>query len=241
MPDKPDKRPRGAYPSPRHKLMAATPHIASGTTPTQFIRKPAQLSMWLNDIDGDCVTAEEAFKCACAAPEIFISDNEVLSWATSRGVLNGAMLPDVMGMMHKHGFEQGGVVYGDGPHVGVDWEDNAILQNAIWKGPVKIGVAGDQLENAVPNPPTNGWFATGFSEDENYDHCVSLCGFGPFSWLAEQLGVTVPSGSSSSTPGYALFTWSSIGVIDRSSLLAITGEAWLREPSMTIRDVGAAV
>jgi hypothetical protein len=225
-------RPRGAYPSPRHTLMAATPHIASGITPPQFLHKPSQLSFWLNDVDGDCVTAEEAFKCACYNPEVFITDATLAAWAKPRGLLNGAFLPDVIGMMHKHGFDQDGFVYGDGQHIGVDWGDESILENAIWKGPVKIGVAADQLENAVPNPPVNGWFATGFSKDNNFDHCVSLCGFGTFAWLAEQLGVTVPSELDGSTPGYGLFTWSSIGVIDRPSLLAITGEAWLREPNM---------
>jgi hypothetical protein len=236
MPSKLKRRLRGAFPSPRHVLAAATPHVIRGQAPTNFLRKPSQLSMWLNDIDGDCVTAEEAFKCACHDPEIFISDTEVLAWATSRGVLNGAFLPQVMGMMHKHGFVQGGQVYGGGDHTSVDWTNESILQNAIWQGPVKIGVAGDQLENVVPNPPSNGWFATGLKQDENEDHCVSLCGYGTIAWLAEQLGSSVlPNNVISTNPGYALFTWSSIGIVDVPSMLAITWEAWLRNPSVTIR------
>ena len=221
-------RPRGAFPSPRHTLAAAMPHVASGTTPSQFLRKPSKLSFWLNNIDGDCCTAEEAFKMACHEPEIFISDATVLAWAKSRGVLNGAVIVEVIDMMHKSGFEQDGVKYGDAQHKSVDWTNEALLRNAIWKGPVKIGVAADQLQNAVPDPPTNGWFATGFWQDENYDHCTSLSGFGSFAWLAEQLGSTVPSGIDPATPGLALFTWKSIGIIDVRSMLAITGEAWLR-------------
>jgi hypothetical protein len=225
-------RPRGAFPSPRHMLAGAIPHVASGVPPAQFLRKPSQLSMWLNDVDGDCVTAEEAFKCACHDPEIFISDVEVQRWADSRGVLNGAFLPDVMGMMHKRGFQQNGMVYGSGQHVAVDWVNVAALQNAIWKGPVKLGVAAGQLENTVPNPPSSGWIATGFTQDSNEDHCVSLCGYGEIGWLANELGVGSPVPGD--TPGYAMFTWSSIGIIDRPSMLAITGEAWLRIPNTTI-------
>jgi hypothetical protein len=224
-------RPRGAFPSPRHILAAATPHnIISGEPPAQFLRKPSQLSFWLNDVDGDCVTAEEAFKCSCGG--VLISDEEVLNWATSRGVLNGAFLPDVMGMMHKHGFQQGGEVYGGGKHESVDWTNEALLQNAIWEGPVKIGVAAGQLENVVPNPPANGWIATGFTEDQNEDHCVSLCGYGEIGWLANELGVGSPVPGN--TPAYAMFTWSSIGIIDRASLLAICWEAWIRTPSLTV-------
>jgi hypothetical protein len=215
--------------------MAAQPHFAVDLAPAQFLRKPSKLSMWLNDVDGDCVTAEEAFKCACHETEIFISDDEVRRWATSRGVLNGAFLPDVMGMMHKRGFQQSGLIFGDGQHVGVEWTDPLVLQNAIWKGPVKIGVAADQLQNAVPDPPVNGWVAKGFTLDENYDHCVSLCGYGPLGWLATQLGGDLLSDERDSMePCYAMFTWSSIGIIDRPSMLAITGEAWLRTPNMTI-------
>ena len=46
--------------------------------------------MWGNAIDGDCVTAEEAFAKACAQPEIFIPDAEAVAWATAGGFLNGA-------------------------------------------------------------------------------------------------------------------------------------------------------
>ena len=231
-------RPRGAFPSPRHRLASATPHRIVGTTPAQFIWLPKTLSMWLNDVDGDCVSAEEAFKCACNNPEIFITDDTVLAWATKNGVLNGADLVTVLDTMQTAGFSQDGNLYNDGPHVSVDWTNAEVLQNAIAQGPVKIGVAADQLENAVPNPPTNGWFARGFQPDTNEDHCVSLCGFGTVGWLASQLGVDVNTTRFSvvdlSTPAYALFTWDSIGVIDIPSMLAITGEAWLRQPNTVV-------
>jgi hypothetical protein len=219
---------RGAIPSPRHRLASAIPHRIVSPTPPQFLWKPEQLSMWLNDVDADCVTAEEAFAKVCHNPEFFIADDTVRAWATKNNVLNGAELTQVLDLMQNAGFLQDGTLYNDGPFSVVDWTNTTALQNAIAQGPVKTGVAADQLQNAVPNPPTNGWFATGFTPDSNEDHCVSLCGYGPTAWLARQLGVSVPAGFAASA--YALFTWKSIGIIDFPSVLAITGEAWLRQP-----------
>ena len=209
-----------------------------GATPTQLLWLPIQLSMWHNDVDGDCVTAEEAFAKACHKPEIFISDATVLAWATAGGFLDGAELTDVMNAMQTGGFVQDGVTYDDGPYTSVDWTNVPLLQNALAQGPVKIGVAADQLENAVPNPPANGWIATGFTADDNEDHCVSLCGFGTIDWLASQLGATVPSGVDGTQPAYGLFTWNSIGIIDVESMVAITAEAWLRNPTTVAKTAG---
>jgi hypothetical protein len=202
-----------------------------GPTPTQWLWLPKKISMWNNDTYGDCVTAEEAFAKACNNPEIFITDDTVLTWATANDVQNGAELTQVLDLMQTGGFAQDRNLYNDGPFNAVDWTNTTALQNAIAQGPVKIGVAADQLENVVPDPPTNGWLATGFKKDRNLDHCVSLCGYGPIYWLGQQLGVTIPSGVDD---GYAMFTWDSIGVIDMPSLLAICGEAWLRQPVTVI-------
>jgi hypothetical protein len=225
-------RPRGAKPSPRHRLASAMPHRIVGATPTQILWLPPQLSFWLNNIDGDCVTAEEAFAKACHVPEIFITDATVMAWAGKNNLLDGADLTTVLDLMQSTGFPQGGSTYNDGPFSSVDWTNTAALQNAIAQGPVKIGVAADQLENVVPDPPTNGWIATGFTSDTNEDHCVSLCGYGEIGWLANQLGVGSPVPGT--TPAYALFTWNSIGIIDVPSLLAICGEAWLRVPTTVV-------
>ncbi len=225
-------RPRGAVLSPRHVLAASFPHRIVGATPPQFAVVPSRLSMWDNDRDGDCVTAEEAFKCACHNPEIFIQDSEVIRWASAHGVLNGADLSQVLDWMRQSGFQQDGVLYNDGPKTAVDWTNPSVLCNAIAQGPVKIAVAANQLEKAVGN--SNGWFGVGFHQDQNIDHCVSLSGYGPISWLAQQLGVSVPSGVNGSAQGYHLFTWSTIGIVDVPSMLAITAEAWLRTPSTVI-------
>ena len=223
---------RGAIPSPRSDLAAARPHVALKAPPPNAIVMPPQLSFWGNDVHGDCVTAEEAFAKACNSPEIFITYNDVITWATDHGVLEGAYLTQVLNFMQTDGFSENGSVYDDGPYFSVDWTNSTTLQSAIAMGPVKIGIAADQLDAAwLSTGGQTGWFATGFHPDSNEDHCVSLCGYGTISWLAEQLNAQVPSGVDGSSPGYALFTWDSIGIIDVPSMIAITHEAWLRNPT----------
>ena len=235
MPDQSPKR--GALPSPPSTLAAAKPHVASVGVPPNFIVIPQNISFWGNYSNGDCVTAEEAFAKACNTPEIFISENEVIKWATDHGVLNGAYLTPVMTWMETDGFASGTFIYDDGPYYSVNWTDAATLQSAIFNGPVKLGVAADQLDavwlaaGGSASGGVSGWFATGFVADPNEDHCPSLCGYGSLSWLAQQLGVHVPAGVDGTQPGYAMFTWDSIGIIDVPSMIAITQEAWLRVPT----------
>lgn len=227
---------RGANPSPRSVLAAATPHAALAGAPPNFLTLPGQLSSWGNFDHGDCVTAEEAFAKACHQPEIFISDQAAISWATKHGVLEGANLHQVMQWMQKGGFQQGGQTFDDGQIYSVDWTNESTLESAISKGPVKIGVAATQLETAwrTTNGQT-GWFALGFKKDDAEDHCVSLCGYGSLTWLAGQLKATVPTGIDGTKPGYAMFTWDSVGIIDQPSMIAITQEAWLRSPTTVIQ------
>ena len=225
---------RGAKASPRHRLAAAMPHRATAPAPAQILWKPAQLSMWGNADYGDCTVAEEAFAKGISGG-VFISDDTVIAWARKNGAIDGDTLIDVLDKMYARGFPVDERFLADGHALSVDWTNAAALQNAIAEGPVKIGVAADQLENAVPNPPTSGWVATGFTHDENMDHCVSLCGYGTVSWLAAELGVEVPEHVDGSETAYALFTWGSIGIIDVSSLLAICGEAWVRVPTTIIK------
>jgi hypothetical protein len=237
---------RGAVPTPRHLLAAAMPYLAGGLdaaaiaprkAPAHFIRRPKQISMWGNYYDGDCVTAEEAFAKACNTPEIFVPDATVTDWATAHNVLNGANLHEVMVWMQTDGFAESGHTYDDGSILSVNWTNAAILNHAIWEGPVKIGVAANQLEatwrsaGGGVNGGKSGWFATGYQNDTAEDHCVSLCGYGTMAWLAGQLHVPVPASVNAANSGYALFTWDSIGIIDTPSLLAITQEAWLRNPT----------
>ena len=236
---------RGAMPSPRYELAAAVPHIPTVAAPPNFIVIPKQINMWGNYDHGDCVTAEEAFAKACNNPEIFIPEQTVISWAKKHGVLEGAYLVQVLKWMLNGGFSQAQHTYDDGQYYAVNWTDPAILQSAISEGPVKIGVAANQLETTWRNAGGNsaggksGWFATGYQSDNVVDHCVSLCGYGTLTWLAQQLQVQVPTGIDGTKPSYALFTWDSIGIIDQPSLTAITHEAWLRKPTTVIKP-GAA-
>jgi hypothetical protein len=237
MPDQTPKR--GAIPTPRSVLAAAAPFGALVGAPPTFLTKPQKLSTWGNLDHGDCVTAEEAFAKACNSPEIFIPDDQVISWATRHGVLEGAFIPDVLKWMQNDGFTDASDIYDDGPFFSVNWTDAGTLQSAIATGPVKLGVAADQLENAWRSTGgRSGWFGTGFHTDTNEDHCVALCGYGSISWLAQQLGVQVPAGVNGSQAAYALFTWGTIGIIDVPSMVAITQEAWLRRPTTVIVPAG---
>jgi len=231
---------RGAIPTPRYILAGATPHKIVTKHPNEHITIPRKLSFWGNYSDGDCVTAEEAFAKTCHHPEIFIQDNEVIAWANGHNVLNGANLVEVMNWMKTGGFAQSDKVYDDGSYLSVDWHDAAILQNAIYHGPVKLGVGGNQLEHlwwtngGSASGGKNGWIAVNFTPETAEDHCVSLCGYGSISWLAEKLNVSVPADVNGANLAYAMFTWDSIGIIDVPSMMNITFEAWLRHPTTVV-------
>ena len=126
--------------------------------------------------------------------------------------------------------------YLDGPFNSVNWTNAAALNAAIANvGPVKIGVAADQLHaTCQAHNWLSGWVATGYHADTNEDHCVSLFGYGTVAWLAQKLNCPVPAGVSSASPAYAMFTWGSVGIIDRASMVAITQEAWLRQPTTIV-------
>jgi hypothetical protein len=227
--------PRGARPTPRHKLLAAHPHIRRATFPAQYAIVPTQLSMWGNSQYGDCVSAEEAYAKAvwsimCGLAETF-PEQEVIAWAEKNGFLNGADLTDVMTAMAKSGFVVGGTNYSDGPYTGVDYSNESILQSAISQGPVKIGIDADALSSGAGNG--NGWFSTGGTPYQftNEDHCTGLSGYGTAAFLFGALNMPVPSGVSPTATGYLLFTWSSIGFVDHAWIMSTCGEAWLRNPT----------
>lgn len=222
-------RPTGARPSPRHELAAAVPFRPLFAAPASWIWLPSILSYWNNQTDGCCVTTEEAFARACSG--VLISDRVAYDWAARHGVLNGAVISEVLDWMHAPGggFSQDGNVYGAGARTGVNYADPQALQAAIAAGPVKIGVAAGQLQNVVG--VKNGWFGVGFRRDNDYDHCVSLCGYGTAAEVASWLKVSLPAGLNPSLTGYALFTWDTVGFIDAQSMLNVTCEAWLRTPT----------
>ena len=176
-----------------------------------------------------CVTSEEAFAKACYNPEIFIPPAIMIAWAKKGGFLNGAALPDVMNAMQTGGFQIGGQQYNDGPYAGVNYADEATLQAALAQGPVKIAIDANALPSSAGNH--NGWYAPpGHGHFRNTDHCVSIAGYGPAGYLFDQLKTAVPPAWSSSSPGYLLFTWGTIGFVDHNWLMSTCAEAWLRNP-----------
>lgn len=230
------RRPRGLKPTPLWKALSIHRHQPTVAAPAQFAVVPQQLSYWLNDVDGDCVSAEEAWAKAAyslypgqSGIELFIPDSVVQSFASSGGYLNGANLVEVMESMASAGMQVGGVTYTDGPFQSVNWTDPEKLKAAIMVGPVKLGISANQLEAIVGD--SNGWVATGFKSDKEEDHCIGLGGFGTITYLCGALGVPVPSGIDGSKPGWEAFTWDTIGIIDTASLQAITSEAYVRSPT----------
>ena len=229
---------RGLKPTPRHKLQACKPYhppLGLIAAPTQFAVVPKQLSMWLNDTYGDCVTAEEAFAKAAFSvmnglAELFIPDAEVQRWASKYGFLDGALLTDVMDQMAIDGFTVGGVNYKDGPYQGVDYSNETVLQSAISQGPVNIGIDADALPSGAGNQM--GWYDLSGGNFQNEDHCVSLTGFGTAGFCFGALGVAVPAGVDPNTPScYLLYTWKTIGVVSHAWLMGTCAEAWLRMPT----------
>jgi len=206
------------------------------------------MSSWNNYVHGDCVSAEEAFAKATAAPQTFVAEPTVVAWASAHGYLNGASLTAVMTTMQTQGFQLGNKTCDDGPYFAVNWNDPAILQSAISShGPVKIGVAAEYFQTAgqgqqgVVTPGTSGWAMYGYplTNAQQEDHCVSLCGYGTLAQLEALLlkhHVTVhaPAGMPTALC-YAMFTWNSIGIIDQQSMLNMTHEAWIRNPVTIIK------
>ena len=100
----------------------AAPHVERVTAPAQFIRIPKfPLSMWGNDMFGDCVTAEECFAKACDG--IDLGYHKAVIWARNHWSLNGAGLWEVMTLMQTDGIYNGDFLYIDGPFKYVDFTD----------------------------------------------------------------------------------------------------------------------
>jgi len=234
---------RGAIPSPRHKLASATPfRPISGllqTMPTVFGCVPPQTSAFGNTSYGDCVSAQTGASLQAypmwygPGTEIGVSDSDVLNFARSHGILNGAVITDVMEIMQTEGMAVSAtrLIYKEGPYKAVDWTNWSVLSAAIYQGPVNISVAANQIENAFSDK--NGWWGYGWTKDSNQDHCVPLFGFGSAADLAALLKVTIPSGVSATDLAVLLRTWGYIGIVLYDALLAVMtdGEAWLRTPT----------
>jgi hypothetical protein len=148
--------------------------------------------------------------------------------------------------MQTHGFQSDGKAYLDGPFHSVDWTNAAALHGAIaHAGPVKIGIASSNLTHGAQGqvtPGTSGWATYGLPAGQPENHCASLCGYGALATLVNlfrlhAIDVKAPSGMPAGVC-YAMFTWGSIGIVERQSLMNITGEAWVRTPTTIVRNLG---
>jgi hypothetical protein len=133
----------------------------------------------------------------------------------------------------------------DGPFNSVDWTNAAALNGAIANvGPVKIGISSANLASGPQGqvtPGTSGWAIYGLPTGQSENHCASLFGYGPLAAMVdlfERRGVKVdlPSGMPTGLC-YAMFTWGSIGIVDRQSLMNIAGEAWVRNPTTIVKNL----
>lgn len=223
---------RGAVASPRHLMAAATPHIASAA-PANFARLAPELSFWGNDRYGDCVSAEEAAARASeSAGSVFVSDDDLIQWAGNHGYLNGANLTDVMDTAETDGIPADGSAWCDGPYNSVNWSDYPTLCSAIYNGPVKMGVAANQLDSPA-TPGVNGWWLKSASKDRNIDHSTGHHGYGTAEFCGDLFKVNLPSGVGINDPCVINFTWNSYGILLYPASTNISGEAWLRKTTIS--------
>ena len=230
--------PSGGFPTPNSELASAQRYKVGGAAPESFLSWPMEIGFWGNEKAGNSSWAEEAFAKACAEPKVFVPTDVVLHTARECGSSNFARF------MQTHGFQINGAAYLDGPFNLVSWTNTAVLNSAIAKvGPVKIGVASANLASGPHGhvtPGTSGWAIYALPTGQSEDHCASLCGYGPMAALValfERNGVEVkaPAGMPQGLC-YAMFAWGSIGIVDRQSLMNITGEAWVRSPTTIVKN-----
>jgi hypothetical protein len=231
--------PSGEFPSPNQELAAASPYKAVAPAPDSFLAWPVQKGPW--DGANKSTWVEEAFAKACAQPSVSIPAEAVLRAAQACGSSNFARF------MQTRGFELGRAAYLDGRFLKVNWTDAAVLHAAIaHTGPVKIGIASAELASGAHGQVAqgrNGWAVCGLTAGQAEDGCASLCGYGALPALVgllEQRGVEVeaPSGMPEGLC-YAMFAQGSIGIIDHQSLMNITGEAWVRDPTTIVKTLSA--
>lgn len=229
---------RGCTPLTREQVGKLTPHKPCSIKATPFNPVPPQLSDWGNGgvgasgpIGGDCVTAAAAFKLACQLPEVFIPRANVVEWAKQNGDWNGTDPMSQNQQMQQSGLvDAAGNKWGEGPANYVTLSDQSAMEAALNEGPLSVTVAANQLDRVAGS--ASGWILTGATTDTGYDHEPAVSAYGTFAALAALMKMTVlPSGINPATYGYLMFTWGTLGLIDRASLLAIGQDALLCLPT----------
>lgn len=242
--------PANEFPSPNHVLAAAQPYKIhkdhSSATPESFLAWPADISSPEDQSGINSSWAEEAFAKACGNPKVAIPA-DVLQLAVQKcGSANIAQF------MQTEGFPFDGFTYLDGPFFALDWTDTSALHHAISNAaPLKIGIAATSFASCLHGqvtPRVSGWAISGVSKaqptaPETQHACASLCGYGPLAALVDHflqngIRVNVPA-SMPSGLCFAMFFSGSLGILDRESLLNVTGEAWVRRPVTIVRTLNA--
>src|SRR5215469_14064694 len=113
--------PRGAWPSPRSALSAATPYRVAGETSGNYIKIPHVMPSGTCASLLECAVAEEVFAKACDG--IFIADDTANDWISEHAFDPDNVIRQVLETMAVNGFQQDGHVYCDGPSSQVDWTD----------------------------------------------------------------------------------------------------------------------
>jgi hypothetical protein len=229
--------PSGDFPTPNQELASAQRYRGVSPVPESSIAWPTKIALWGDGTAANSIWAEEAFAKACVAPQAFIPPEVVLSASRECGSSNFAEF------MQTRGFQTGHKAYLDGPFSLINWTNAAALNGAIANvGPVKIAVATAGLasgSHGQVTPGTNGWAIYGLPQGQPGDLCASLCGYAPLAALVDLferrgVGVNLPPGMPTGL-SYAMFARGSIGIIDRQSLINITGEAWVRNPTTIVK------
>jgi hypothetical protein len=188
---------KGTFPRSLKRLPGHSLRVAQ-TTPYRLIRRglgaiPATyfvfcevLSYWLNQQDGDCVTAEQCYNIDLASTiatgtGYVVSDNDVLSFARKYGLLNGADLAQVDSIMQTNGLPTSdGKLFKVGATAAVDWTnyEEVCAATIEAKGSLQMAIAAGQLESAADDSKVFN-YAFNFSQDGNADHCTGLgAGYG---------------------------------------------------------------
>jgi hypothetical protein len=230
--------PAGEFPTPNHDLAGAPPYRAVGAAPESFIAWPVGIAFLGDEQLRNSIWAEEGFAKACAKPEVFIPSDAIIFTARKCGLSNFSEF------VQTHGFQVDGKAYLDGPFHSVDWTNAAALNGAIANvGPVKIGIASADPAGwqAQVASGSSGWAICGLPPGQHQTNCASIFGYGPLATLVDLferhgVSVTLPSCMPAGLC-YAMFTGGSVGIIDRESLMNITGEAWVRIPTTIVKNL----
>ena len=212
-------------PAQKQARAAGPWHKAAAYPPTWSIVSPKN-SMFLNDRDGDCVLAGECVNINAhwylmTGQPIIISDAEVQSYGANHGILNGADLLQVVGMMSASNsdgltYSSGTTttMYCDGIGTAVNQQSRDAVCSACYScsGSLKMGVAGDDLSR-IGAGNANGWYL-GSASSNNIDHNVEMLGYGPASYCFGVLNVPIPAGVDPTQFCYLVNTWSTIGVVN---------------------------